>query len=198
MTISKNIVTASVKIKGSRAILWHRFGPEVLSLEKKEKCGVAGNNPDEWKSTVLKTEENQLFVEPSYIFACIRDGAKYTRKGRGTLQTSISATLQVLEERILFDRYLPEILTTDQNNLVYLDVRSVRNPVTKARNIRYRVCSSPGWSAIFKIAWDKTVISKNEMNAVLIDAGMFSGLGDARNIGFGRFEVEEFMVTENA
>lgn len=198
MAVSKNIATALVRIKGTRAVLWHRFGPEAISLEKKEKIGVAGNNPEEWKNTVLKTDKNQLYLEPSYIFACIRDGAKYTRKGRGTLQPSISATLQVLDERVLLDRYLPKNLTMDQNDLVYLDVRSVKNPVTKARNIRYRVCSSPGWSAIFNITWDKTVISKNEMNAVIIDAGMFSGVGDARNIGFGRFEVEEFNVIENA
>lgn len=189
MGYQKNVVSAEVRIIGTRALLWHKFGPDTLSLEKKEKTGVAGNDPEEWKRTVLKTDDNQLYFEPNYIFASIRDGAKYTKKGRGTLQTTVSATLQVVSDKILIDRYLPEKITTDENNPVYLDVRSVKNPVTKSRNIRYRVCSSPGWRTKFEITWDKTIISKNEMNAIIIDAGMFSGIGDARSIGFGRYLV---------
>lgn len=198
MQFSKNIVTAEVKINGLKAVLWHRFGPDALPLEKKERTGVAGNNPEEWKDTALITFENQLYFEPSYIFACIRDGAKYTKKGRSSLQPLVAATLQVLDNKILVDRYLPLNITTNQEEPVYLDVRSVKNPVTKARNIRYRVCSSPGWNATFSIAWDKTIISKAEMEAIIHDAGMYSGLGDARNIGFGRFKLEEFIIKENA
>jgi hypothetical protein len=195
---SKNIVTAVAKISGIRPILWHRFGPDTLSLGKKERTGVAGNNPEEWKATVLITDENQLYFEPSYIFACLRDGAKYTKKGRSSLQPLIAATLQVLDDRILTNRYLPENITTNPNEPVYLDIRSVKNPVTRARNIRYRVCSSSGWNATFNIAWDKTIISKAEMEAIVLDAGMYSGLGDARNIGFGRFKLEEFEIKDNA
>lgn len=195
---SKNIVNAEVKINGIRAILWHRFSLDTLPLEKKERTGVAGNDPEEWKFTVLRTNENQLYIEPSYIFACLRDGAKYTKKGRSSLQPLIAATLQVLDDKILLDRYLPENITTNPNEPVYLDIRSVKNPVTRARNIRYRVCSSPGWNAKFNIAWDKTIISKAEMEAIVLDAGMYSGLGDARNIGFGRFKLEEFTIKDNA
>lgn len=111
----------------------------------------------------------------------------------------ISATLQVLDKIILIDRYLPENLDTDPNNPVYLDdVRSVKNPMTKARNLRYRVCAAPGWGAIFNIAWDKTLISKPEMESIILDSGMFSGLGDARSIGFGRFELINLIINEHA
>lgn len=198
LVYSKNIIIAEVKINGIKAMLWHRFGPDTLSLVKKERTGVAGNDPEEWKTTVLKTSENQLYLEPSYIFGCIRDGAKYTKKGRSSLQPLVAATLQILDDRILVDRYLPENITTNQNDPVYLDIRSVKNPVTRAKNIRYRVCSSPGWNASFNIAWDKTIISRAEMESIILDAGMYSGLGDARSIGFGRFILEEFIVKENA
>lgn len=185
-------------ITGLKALLWHHFGPDTLSLVKKERTGVAGNDPEEWKSTVLKTNQNQLYLEPSYIFGCIRDGAKYTKKGRSSLQPLVAATLQVLDDKILTNRYLPENITTNQNETVYLDIRSVKNPVTRARNVRYRVCSSPGWMASFRIAWDKTIISRSEMETIIIDAGMYSGLGDARSIGFGRFKLDEFTINEDA
>lgn len=191
-----NILMATVTVRGTRPILWHRFGPDALPLEKKERTGVAGNDPEEWKRTVLHTKDGQLYLEPSYIFGYVRDGAKHTRKGKGSIQSLVAATLQVLDDRILVDRFMPDELTTDDTNPVYLDIRSVRNPATKARNVRYRVAASAGWSLTFNILWDATIVSRGEMNAVLIDAGRLVGLGDGRSIGYGRFTVEMFDVTE--
>lgn len=194
-----NILTASVTIKGLRPLLWHHFGPDALPLEKQEKTGVAGHDPEEWKKTVLKTKDGQLYLESAYVFACVRDGAKYTKKGRGSIQSMVSATLQVTTDKVLVDKFLPDnivelINETDQP--VYLDVRSVKNPTTKGRNVRYRVAASPGWTATFNLMWDKTIVSRGEMQAAVMDAGRFSGLGDGRSIGFGRFTVEEFEISE--
>lgn len=190
-----NMLMANVTIRGIRPLLWHHFGPDALPLGKKERTGVAGNDPEEWKRTVLVTSEGQLYLEPTYIFACIRDGAKYTKKGRGSIQPMVAATLQVLDDRILIDRFLPEgELTTDSSQPIYIDVRTVRNPATRARNIRYRVAAAPGWTASFRILWDATVVSRDQMHAVLIDAGRLVGLGDGRTIGMGRFEIVSFEV----
>lgn len=191
-----NIVMAEVKIIGFRPIMWNHFGVEALSKVRKEKNGTPGNDETEWERSVLITENRQLYLDNSYIFGCIRDGSKYTKKGRGTLQSVITATLLVLEDKILINRFMPDVMTTSDSNDVYIDVRTVRNPTTKGRNIRYRVCSRSEWKATFTIQWDITIISRQEMLAVIIDAGKFCGLGDARNIGFGRFEVEEFLITE--
>lgn len=192
-----NILKARVTIKGIRPLLWHRFGPEALPLEKQERTGVAGNDPEEWKSTVLYTEDRQLYIEPTYVFATIRDGARYTKKGRGSIQPMVVATLQVVDDRVLTDRYMPEdIPTTDFAQPVYLDVRGVRNPTSKARNVRYRVAASTGWQASFSLLWDKTIVSRGEMEAAIIDAGRFCGIGDGRSIGFGRFDVACFDVAD--
>lgn len=193
-----NRLTAHIAIKGIRPLLWHAFGPEAIPLEKGEKTGVAGNDPEEWRRTVLMTKDRQLYIPNTYAFGCLRDGAKHTKKGRGSIQNNVAATLQVLEDRILVDRFLPEEpIPTDSDELVYLDVRSARNPSTRARNVRYRVAASPGWCAEFTITWDKTIVSRNEMNAVLLDAGQLCGLGDGRTIGMGRFTVERFDVRED-
>lgn len=42
-----NILNATVSIKGIRPLLWHAFGPDAIPLEKREKTGVAGNDPEE-------------------------------------------------------------------------------------------------------------------------------------------------------
>lgn len=193
-----NIVTALVQIKGVRPLLWHHFGINTLSLSKKEKRGVAGNDPDEWKESLLVADDKTLYIENAYIFACIRDGARYTKHGISTMQSSVSATLQVLDDRILSNRKLPAEISTDPTKEVYLDIRSVKNPATKGRNIRYRVASSPGWKFNFNISFDKTIVGKSEMQAIINDAGRFCGIGDGRSIGFGRFEVENFKVIGDA
>lgn len=204
-----NVITAKVKICGIRPLLWHRFGPDALPLEKKERTGVAGNDPVEWRKTSLITKEGQLYVEGTYIFGSVREGAKYTKKGRATLMKPVQATLQVMDDRILIDRYFPgfpnghkfDINSVDEpprdsEEVVYLDVRSVVNPNTRGRNIRYRVATAPGWQAEFMLMWDKTIVSRNEMETVLIDAGHLVGIGSGRAIGMGRFEVKSFEVMD--
>jgi hypothetical protein len=198
--VENNMLTARLTIRGVRPLLWHCFGPEALPLEKKERKGVAGNDPSEWRSTYRATDDRQLYLEPSNIFACARDGAKYTKKGRGSIMTLVAATLRVVESEILVDRFMPEDddLTTNPEAEVYLDVRGVRNPTSKARNVRYRIATSSGWKTTFHVTWDKTVVSRDQMHAVFIDGGRLCGVGNGRSIGFGKFEIDEFEVVENA
>lgn len=191
-----NILTAQISIRGTRPLLWHAFTPDAIPLQKGERTGVAGNDPEEWRRTVLATKEGQLYLEPTYIFGCLRDGAKHTKKNRGSIQGLVAATLQIVDDRILLDRFLPDPLTTDIDQRVYLDIRSVKNPATKGRNVRYRVAAAPGWTLATTIMWDKTIVSRQEMEAVTIDAGRLTGLGDGRAVGFGRFVVESFKVQD--
>ncbi len=78
-----------------------------------------------------------------------------------------------------------------------MDIRSVRNPSTKARNVRYRVAASAGWELSFNLLWDKTIVSTSELKAVCNDAGMLVGLADGRSIGLGRFTITSFEVAES-
>jgi hypothetical protein len=195
-----NLLQAQITIQGTRPLIWNHFGPEAIPLTKQEKRGVAGNDPDEWRQKVLfDPTTRQLYSLPIAIFSCFREAAKFTKKGRGTLMSDMGATLQVFDDRVLVDRYLPEEpIPTDQNEPVYLDVQSVRNPATKARNVRYRIAASPGWRAQFTIFWDKTIIDRAQMQAVLHDAGKLVGLGDGRSIGFGRFTMVSFDLSDYA
>lgn len=183
------LLTACVVIEGTRPILWHAFGPDALD-KNREKTGSAGNDPEEWRRTVLMTAERQLYLKPSYVFGCLREGGKSTKRGRGTLMSAVSGTVQVQDNILLVDRYVPdEPLPTDPNEPVYLDISGVKNPMTKGRNVRYRVAACPGWHLTFNIIWDKLQVHREEMKKVIEDAGMLVGLGDGRSIGNGRFKI---------
>jgi len=195
-TKAGNIVTARVQIVGTRPLLQHSFGPDALPLEGREKTGIAGNDPEEWKRTRLVTKSGQLYLRSDYVFASIRDGAKYTKKGKGSIQSLVSATLQVIDSPVLVDRFLPKDGDPPMNDPtapVYIDVCGVRNPSTKARNVRYRLAAAPGWRCGFTLLWDRTIVSREQMRAVLHDTGTLCGIGDGRAIGNGRFAVESFQ-----
>jgi hypothetical protein len=110
---------------------------------------------------------------------------------------SVGATLQVIDDKVLIkDRFLPDPITEDSDAPVYLDITSVRNPATKARNVRYRVAASKGWELDFNIMFDRSIVSRAEMESVCRDAGALVGLADGRSIGFGRFEVVDFTAAD--
>ncbi len=193
-----SLLIAQVTVEGTRPILWHAFGPDSMPVEKREKTGVAGNDPEEWRRSVLMTPERQLFIKPTYVFGCLREGARYTSRKRGTLMGPLAGTLQVTDNIIFVDRFVPEEpLPTDSDCPVYLDISGTRNPATKGRNVRYRVAACPGWTLTFNLLWDKLIVSREEMTKVIEDAGMLTGLGDGRTIGNGRFVVKALEI-ENA
>lgn len=193
-----NLVFATLTIEGTRPLLWNAFTLDAIPLTKREKTGVAGNDPEEWQRSVLAQPDGRLYLPPTYLFGCLRDAARFTRRGRGTLQSQLAATLQVLDETLpLANRSLPAELSTDPTQPVYLDVRSVKNPNTRGRNIRYRVAAAPGWQVSARLCWDVSIISRAELQAVALDAGRLVGIGDARSIGLGRFEVLALEVNDD-
>ncbi|MBX0330482.1 hypothetical protein K2Z83_22770 [Oscillochloris sp. ZM17-4] len=192
-----NMLDATISIQGTRPLLWHGFTPDAIPLTKQERSGVAGNDPTEWHRTVFLTAQRQPYLPATYLFGALKEAAKFTKRGRGSIQSMLVSTLMVRDERVLVgNQPLPDPLTTDPTQAFYLDVRSVRNPVTKGRNVRYRVAAATGWTLTFAITWDKTVVSRSEMEAVVLDAGRLAGVGSGRQIGFGRFALESFVLAD--
>ncbi|RJQ26095.1 hypothetical protein C4577_04135 [Candidatus Parcubacteria bacterium] len=200
--MSNNIVRARVGIEGTRTLLQHQFGPDSMPLEKQERTGVAGNDPQEWKKSCMVNSDGQLYLPGTYIFSCLKNGSKRTKKGKGSVQSDLVATLQVEEDIVLLNRFKPNnnelqfhqrLVPEDESVDVFIYVTSVRNPATRGRNVRYRLATRPGWKCEFTLSWDKTVVPRETMKAILRDSGTFGGLGDGITIGCGRFDVISYV-----
>ncbi|MBW4559634.1 MAG: hypothetical protein KME32_00505 [Mojavia pulchra JT2-VF2] len=203
-----NILQAKVTILGTRTLAIHHFGIDALPLEATEKDGVAGNSPNEWRKTVLMDEERQLFLLPTYFFGCIKYGGKTVKRGKSNLLTDIASTLQVMDDQIYICNSDGPIKLPDPPQVIeagtikneklpdsYVEVIGVRNPSTKARNIRYRVAVKPGWHCSFTILWDSVVVDRKSLETAIINAGTLVGIGDGRqSIGYGRFELTNFAI----
>lgn len=171
---------------------------------------VLPDNPEEWRRTSRVTRDGQLYFDASYVFGCLKNAAAvYTRSGRTNIQNNVVATLQVTSDKVLLDRYLPN---SEMVAYVICDLSLNRREskvsrcismyvVWSIQQLRVVMCdtaslSSPGWTATFGILWDKTIVSRSEMEAVLVDAGRLVGLGNGRRIGMGRSEVTDIVITE--
>jgi hypothetical protein len=202
-TKRKEMKQAEVKIKGLRPILFHAFKIEAITNLEQKKSGSAGNNPEEWKSSVLE-RGGQLYVPASYWSGCLKEASRYTKAGRGSIQKSFISSSLVLTEISLIDRWLPEgwekmafnEMPSDSSQDVYLDIRAVMNPNSKGKNIRYRVACCPGWKTDFAFSFDDSIVSPSQIKKILDDAGKMVGIGDARVLGYGRFEIESVKITE--
>ncbi|MEM6433509.1 MAG: hypothetical protein AAF773_06590 [Cyanobacteria bacterium P01_D01_bin.115] len=82
--MGQNFVTAAIVIEGTRPLLQHHFTPDALPLEKQEQEGVPGNNPHEWRKTVLVNEQRQLHLPSTDFFSCFRPAAAFTTRKRRT------------------------------------------------------------------------------------------------------------------
>lgn len=203
-----SILQAKVKIEGIRTLAIHHFGIDALPLEARERTGVAGNDPEEWKRSVLMDEDRLLYLLPTYFFGCIKNGGKTVKKGKGNLLAAVASTLQIVDDRVYIQNgsgalKLPDppdvieagTIKTEKLPSCYVEVIGVRNPSTKARNIRYRVAAKPGWHCEFTILWDATVVDRKSMELSIVSAGQLVGIGDGRgSIGYGRFNVQSFDI----
>ena len=193
--------TATFKLVGKKAFLYHKFNISNLTDQKRVKEGNAGNCPSEWRDTYF-SEGTKLFIPDDYFFATFVGGGKYVKVGRGTISKKLAGTLEITNEKhFIENRKIPkkqkdlmsEHLTNDTDKDVYIDCRMVSNPNTKGRNVRYRLGMSPGWRTTCRIKWDDSIVSRQQVEAAVTESGSLVGIGDGRAIGYGRFEVSDFI-----
>jgi hypothetical protein len=190
--------TAMVKIEGTKPILFHTFPLNTFSIDKKKE-GKTGDNPEEWKDTVLMNENRQLYVYNTYLQSAISEGGKEIKAGRGNISKKITSAVEIVEPKILLDGlFVPDDESLGRSDIdpVYLDVRAVVNPMTKGRNLRYRIAAKAGWKCSFILSWEDKIVSKDQVKLSLENGGALSGIGDGRKIGFGKFKILEFVVNK--
>lgn len=197
----KNNSNTEIKIliRGTKPIMFHRFNLENLTDQTKPKVGSAGNNPEEWKKSFYHVD-GKLFFPSDCVFSTLKNGAVYTKAGRGTLKNTWVAAIEIKENQVFLDREMFENwenLSIDEVpkgplDPVYVDVRMVANPNTKGRNVRYRVACAPGWQMQFTLMADLSLLSMQQIEKIVNDTGKMQGFGEARTLGYGRYEVLEF------
>jgi len=170
-----------VKIVGTKPLLMH--APTGLGDKPKLRRGEHLDPITEAENYLYKNSEGNIVIPSVNVKACIRDaGRNYRVKGRrSTFASIIKAGLDI--------RPFPNIPLI--HNGWEVDIRPVviqRNRILRARP------SFNEWALEFEIInHDPTIIHRETLQKILIDAGKYYGLGDFRP-EFGLFKLEKFEM----
>jgi len=170
-----------VKIVGEKPLLMH--APVGLESKPKLRRGEHLDPKTEAEKYLYKDSEGRICIPSVNIKACIRDaGANYKVSGRrSTFKSMIKAGLDI--------KPYPNVPLI--HNGWQVDVRPV--VVQRSRILRARPRFDE-WSLEFQIVnRDPTIIHKETLRKILIDAGKYYGLGDFRP-EFGLFTLAEFKA----
>lgn len=157
-----------------------------ISVAKKKLTGKRAKTEEDlvaisdldWEGSLYWDKDIGLFIPSENIEACIRDGAKATRKGK-----DIVRAFDVQEMRIPLD--IGEDLTFDQLKADYRfrDVRQMkiqRSRVTRTRG-RFDM-----WKVTFTARYDENLLDFQNIVDAIDFAGAYVGLCDSRP-RYGKF-----------
>lgn len=137
----------------------------------------------EWEAGLYWDTEDGLIMPSDNIERCIQLGAQKSRIGK-----DVQAAVFCAVPHVAISYAGPK----DKDKL-YADPRyTLRKGVAvqKARIIRIRPMIPTGWSMVFEVEFDDSIVNPKSLLKAMADAGSLVGLGDWRP-KFGRFLVEE-------
>jgi hypothetical protein len=186
-----NMKVFEVGIESISPMLHHgsqNVGMEKESLKKKGGIALMGD-PEEWKKTIYFDEEIGVYMPAISLEASFVNAAKQFKiSGRTTATKYFKSGVFIMDEKLDFTVNGKKIKSLDE---VEVDKRTVKNPSTKGRNVRYRAIFKK-WQSHFKVLLSADDFISNELLKEVIEfAGMYIGVGDYRP-RFGRYKITSF------
>lgn len=187
--------TVAVQIVGDSPLMQHRYPlPDFDTLnEGGVKNTGAKDYSQEWRE-YLYTDANGVYQPASHILgAMMKAAANFKIQGkRGKSYKDLVATSVLIDpENIPHGIPNPDMLDTDADKALYLDVRPV--VVQRARVVRIRPTFKPGWVLDFDMQITDAELPSKMVHEIVALAGKAVGIGDFRP-RFGRFSVTKFQV----
>lgn len=188
--------TVDVSVEGVAPLLQHKFPlPDYDELTKggKQSSGEKDYS-QEWREALYVNSDGEIFQPAVHFDGCMTKAAvnfKIQGKRGKTYKDLFKGNVFCSPDEILHGIKAPDVLDTDGDKPLYLDLRPV--VVQRARVTRIRPAFRPGWKLDFEIEVLDDQIPHNVVLEVLTLAGRTVGIGDFRP-RFGRFIVTKFEV----
>jgi len=174
---------ATVRIKGTADLLFHRWSVEAVAEKAKARKGSAQKKSDDIESYVYRNEEGDICLPGEYLRGSIISAAKYRQDPRSPRKSAMDLYKAAIVP-------LTPLASFGVKDWDYEDHRRVviqRNAITRTR---------PAMKAGWEVEFDFQImlpeyITPEELNETVQMAGRLIGVGDFRPT-FGRFQVVEF------
>lgn len=174
---------ATVRIKGSADILFHRWNCEAVEEKAKAAKGSKAKKTDDIESYVYRDEDGHICLPGEYLRGAIVQAAKFRqdpRSPRKSAQDLFKAAVVSLSP-------LASLGLKDWDYEHRCRVTVQRNGIT-----RTRPAVKAGWEAEFQLLITlPEYVPGDVLNEVIGSAGRLIGVGDFRPT-YGRFQVVAF------
>jgi hypothetical protein len=175
--------TVTVTIRGSAAILFHRWSNEAVAEKAAAAKGSKAKKSDNLESYVYRTEGGNLALPGEYLRQAIIGAAKFRQDPRSPRKSA----MDLFKAGVVSMTDLADLGIKDPD---YIDRRRVlvqRNAVT-----RERPALREGWVATIELmVLVPEYIDRTMLLDVIGQAGRLIGVGDFRPT-YGRFAVVSF------
>lgn len=184
--------TISVEIRGTTALLIHRFGEEAEQAKSTRRVIVDCNDPrtEATKCAYIAKDGTFYFSAFSIPSAMGSAGSNHKMKGsRKTLRFVVPSAVRMVSDTVT-------ILNGEGPAKSFeVDSRPVTIPATKGRIMRHRP-RFDSWGARFDMLIDDSALAIDTAHQLLTEAGQSIGIGDFRpekRGPFGTFRVTRFV-----
>lgn len=188
--------TVTVTIKGTTALLQHRFGEQAeIDVQKSTRRMTVQTTetPREAATKVCyKTTEGKFYFPGAAISRLLREagGNHKLKQSRKSAKFLIPAAVLVPQDAIIITNGDGKTPVKDFE----VDSRPVVIPATKGRVMRHRP-RFDCWSATFHLEVDEDILPAEFIHQLMTEGGSKIGIGDFRpekGGPFGRFQVVRF------
>lgn len=175
-----------IQIKGITPIMWSRPKKELADELKKLKS----NQMDEWElnNWHRKAEydpKGNLIIPSTWQRGCLRDSCKMNRIVPHFARSKKETYTSYVESMF----YQDAILSAMEKDLIPYVAFVNRGTKTQPRKVWTTRPMLESWEATLIIKDNFGRMQKEELKEIVDFAGMMIGMGDARKLNFGRFEV---------
>lgn len=175
--------TARVTIRGSAALLFHRWSNEAVAEKAAAAKGSRAKKSDNLESYVYRCDNGHLGLPGEYLRQSIIGAARFRQDPRSPRKSA----MDLFKAGVVS---LTELADLGVDEADYIDRRRVliqRNAIT-----RERPALRQGWETTIELmALLPEYIDRDTLNEVVTQAGRLIGVGDFRPT-YGRFQVVHF------
>jgi hypothetical protein len=189
----------NIELSGTTPLVMHniqladkdcKFTREIAALTAKKKHQTDADRADiarlEWQGGLYLDSNNKIIMPMANLIKMFREAGAATRRGKDIARSVVPRAISV-----------PLIYSgpTDLNKL-YADRSFAFSALVKvgaSKIKRVRPCF-PKWKVVADFELLEDLMDLRDLEAIVARAGLTTGLGDARILGYGRFEARVMAV----
>lgn len=191
--------TATVRLRGTSAMLFHRWSNEAVAEKAAAKKGSAAKKEDNVESYVYRDVDGNICLPGRYVVGSMIDKKNGAAKYRQDPRSPRKSALDLFKAGVVATTELAPMISVSNPEAPakvwdYLDAQRVT--VQMSSITRQRPAFLAGWMAEVKLTvLTPEYIDQGLLLDVLTQAGRLVGVGDFRPT-YGRFQVVGFDIGE--